>query len=120
MKCAVWQVFRVIDFIMALPNELEDEFWAEVDQIEVENKMPYISSVERIGIKKGIEIGRQEGRQEGLLLAKIAQTLDSKFGSAGRELMPKVEMLTNLDALQRFVQLLNSAPTVDVLRDYFN
>ena len=46
---------------MSLPENLEQEFWREVRQLEEETKMPYITSVER----RGIEQGRQEGRQEG-------------------------------------------------------
>jgi hypothetical protein len=57
----VVNLFRFIDWVMSLPQELEDEFWREVGQYEEERRMPYITSVERIGIRKGREQGRQEG-----------------------------------------------------------
>lgn len=48
---------------MTLPDALEAEFQKDLSNYEGERKMPYITSVERMGIEKG----RQEGRQEGLL-----------------------------------------------------
>ena len=42
---------------MTLPDELEDGLWKEIHKIEGEKKMEDISSVERIGIKKGMEQG---------------------------------------------------------------
>ena len=44
-------LFRFIDWLMRLPEELEQSFWQEVTQYEQENKMPYITSVERRGIQ---------------------------------------------------------------------
>jgi hypothetical protein len=43
------ELFHFIDWIMQLPSELEDKLWVEINKIEEEGKMPYISSVERIG-----------------------------------------------------------------------
>jgi hypothetical protein len=40
---------------MRLPEELEDSFLAEMHQYEVGKKMEYVTSIERIGIKKGIQ-----------------------------------------------------------------
>ncbi|HBL62825.1 MAG TPA: hypothetical protein DDZ80_31965, partial [Cyanobacteria bacterium UBA8803] len=51
---------------MTLPEELERAFLQDINQYEEERKMPYISSVERIGIEKGREQGREEGREEGI------------------------------------------------------
>ncbi len=46
---------------MSLPKNLEQEFWQEIRQWEEETRMPYITSVERLGIEQGIEQGMQRG-----------------------------------------------------------
>ena len=47
-------LFRFIDWLMALPAELEREFEEVLVVYEEEKKMPYVTSVERIGIQRGI------------------------------------------------------------------
>jgi hypothetical protein len=43
-----------MDWIMVLPEKLDDTFWNDLQTYEREQNMTYIASVERIGIKKGI------------------------------------------------------------------
>ena len=59
------QMFRVIDWMMDLPPALELQFRSELELIEEENKMPYITSVERLAKNEGLQEGRIEGRVEG-------------------------------------------------------
>ncbi|WP_028323893.1 hypothetical protein [Desulfatirhabdium butyrativorans] len=67
-------LFRFIDWIMCLPEELDRHFSDTIRKLEEEKKMPYVTSVERLGIKKGIvqglEEGLQLGRQEGMQLGR--------------------------------------------------
>ncbi|NJL91521.1 MAG: cytosolic protein [Coleofasciculaceae cyanobacterium SM2_1_6] len=77
-RTEVINLFHFIDWVMSLSEELEQEFWQSVQQLEEERSMPYITSVERIGLQKG----RQEGRQEGLLKG-IELGLKLKFGAEG-------------------------------------
>jgi len=51
--------------LIQLPEELENEFWYEIKQYEEERRMPYVTSVERIGVKKGIEQGIIQGIELG-------------------------------------------------------
>ena len=41
-------------WLMSLPSELEQEFQQELNQYEEEKRMPYVTSVERIGREKGM------------------------------------------------------------------
>ena len=43
----VINLFHFIDWVMSLPAELEQEFWQEIQLMEEERRMPYITSVER-------------------------------------------------------------------------
>ena len=51
-------LFEFVDWIMSMPEELEDGLWNEIQELERETKMEYITNVQRIG--------RREGRQEGV------------------------------------------------------
>jgi|GEM_PF-2844677 len=50
---------------MQLHIDLEDKLWVEINKIEEEGKVPYISSVERIGYQRGLDKGKDEGKTEG-------------------------------------------------------
>ena len=50
-------LFEFIDWIMLLPKNIEQGLWKEIEAIEKEKKMEYITSVERIGIEKGLRKG---------------------------------------------------------------
>ncbi len=49
----VIQLFQLIDWMIILPEELKRQFQTEVYNYEEEKKMPYITSIEEIGIEKG-------------------------------------------------------------------
>ncbi|AIT62591.1 putative cytosolic protein [Coxiella burnetii str. Namibia] len=57
---------KLIDWLIHLPKAFEIEYRETVYQWE-ENNMAYISSIERFGIQKGLQQGRQEGEYALLL-----------------------------------------------------
>lgn len=63
-------LYRVIDWIMALPPELDAWLRHGILDIERRKTMPYMSSIERIGMeigmKKGEELGKRIGWERGL------------------------------------------------------
>ena len=58
--------FRVLDWMLRLPEDLELEFREELMAFEEEKHMPYVTSVERIGIQKGLQLGLEQGLEQGL------------------------------------------------------
>ena len=48
----VRELFRLIDWMMELPPPLDDLFWQEMDRLEEERRVPYVTSVERIGYRR--------------------------------------------------------------------
>jgi flagellar biosynthesis/type III secretory pathway protein FliH len=62
----ILDLFRFLDWVLTLPEALEQQFQVALAQVEAETHMPYITSIERMGIEKGIQQGWQEGRQQGL------------------------------------------------------
>ena len=58
-------LFRIIDAMMALPEALEPAFEDAVQQIEEETQMNYVTSIERVRLKREREEGKVEGWVEG-------------------------------------------------------
>ena len=77
--------------------------------------MPYITTAERLGRAEGLEAGRAEGRAEGLVEG-IAAMLDLKFGAAGAALMPEIQEIGDLATLERLLQAIKQAATLDEVR----
>ena len=78
-------LFRFIDWLLVLPAALEQEFWHELHQLEEERRMPYVTSVERLGMQKGFEQGLQQGLQQG-----VQQGLQQGKLQAAREMLLEV------------------------------
>ena len=58
--------FKVLDWMMTLPDTLADRLWQDIEQYEGRQNMAYITTVEQIGIRKGMQKGMQEGMQRGM------------------------------------------------------
>lgn len=82
----VRSLFRVLDWMIELPDDLALQFEHELMKIEQENPMPYVTSSERRAIARGMEKGIAEGMERGLLVGQI-QLLQRMLGQAetGRE-----------------------------------
>jgi hypothetical protein len=60
-KQEVLDLYEFIDWLLDLPEVLENAFLDELHDLEESTKMRYISSAERIGAKRGHEQGLQQG-----------------------------------------------------------
>lgn len=74
-----------IDWLLALPHEAELAFRQQVRELEEEQQMPYITSIERIGRAEGHEEGREEGKR-GATRAVIA----ARFGAVPEALSARI------------------------------
>ena len=64
-KQDILELFRLIDWMMTLPENLQIQFQRELTNFEEENKMPYVTTIERLALEKGREEGREAGREQG-------------------------------------------------------
>ncbi len=102
----VINLFRFIDWVMSLPLELEQEFQQELSQYEEERRMPYITSIERSGIRQG-------------LLKGISLGLKLKFGESGLNLLPEISELNDINLLEAILEGLETVSTVEELRQIY-
>jgi hypothetical protein len=95
----VRQLFRVIDWLMELPPRLQAAFRQEMDEYEEGRRMPYVTSIERDGMRKMIQ-----------------DALRTKFGEEALELMP---VILDLDDAEKYLVLnraIWTAATLDEVR----
>jgi hypothetical protein len=110
----VRRLFRVLDWMLALPQELNELFREEVHRFEEERKMPYVTSIERLAREEG----RQQGLQEGMeaLRKGILELLKSKFPRAGSMYARKVRAESDIERLQAILIAVGRAETLDDVR----
>jgi hypothetical protein len=78
----ILELYRFIDWVLALPQGLEIDFQKELTRYEKEKDMPYVTSAERIGMEKGVPKGeaiilkRLMTRRFGELPSWVEQKLD--------------------------------------------
>jgi predicted transposase YdaD len=98
----VLELFRLIDWLLHLPEQQRIEFRREVFEYEASKHMPYITSIEEMGRQEGRLEGRQEGRQEGrreglregaiiALQKAVLDALEVRFGEAPKSLRQTIE-----------------------------
>jgi hypothetical protein len=93
-------IFRLIDWMMILPQALSEDFERELGALEESLNMPYVTSVERIaearGEARGVALGKAKGASA-LLLRQLAVIC----GVVPEEIEQRVEKLSieQLEAL---------------------
>jgi len=108
-KNKVMNILRFIDWIIQLPDEHVVKYNETLQAIEQEKKMTYITSIERLGMKRGLEQGRQEGEAEMLLIL-----VNQKFHRVPKKYQ---EMIRTADAkqLKTYVKRILSAESLEQL-----
>jgi hypothetical protein len=113
-KQDILELFRFIDWVLVLPEELETEFANGVIEYEEAVKMPYVTSVERVGIKKGMQTGMQRGMQTGAVNASreaVIEVLQARFGELSPSLISTVNAVVDSVALKKLLKLSISTPS---------
>jgi hypothetical protein len=99
----VRELFRLIDWMMELPPALKSLFWQEVERLEEERRMPYVTSVEQIGFQRG-------------QLEAIEIWLGDKFGEAGLALLPEIKALDDAEKYRAIIRAIPGTNRPEDLR----
>jgi len=78
----ILNIYRFLDWVMVLPENIASQFHDEIIKYEEEQKMPFITTAERIGIGKGKEIGIGKGKEIGReeeAKSLVVRQLNKKF-----------------------------------------
>jgi Domain of unknown function (DUF4351) len=110
----ILNLYRFIDWLMILPEGVEEKFWQELKTFEEERKVTYVTTGERIGFRKGHESGRQEGKQEGLLSFAL-RLLIRRLGSLSPDAEQQIRnlSLTQLEELGEALLDFSSSSDLD-------
>ena len=116
-KQEVLNLYRLIDWVMTMPEDMDLAFERKIVDYEKENSMPFITSIERIGIKKGMERGMEKGRQGQASL--IVRMLKRRLGTLDPELEMRLLKLS-LSQLESLGERVLDFDDVSVLQRWLN
>jgi hypothetical protein len=101
-------LYRLVDWLMWLPEDMTKKFTQDLIAYEEEKKMPYITSAERIGIEKGMAEGMDKGVDIGQLLnarEMLLEALDARFSSnTPADIKKQIQALNNKIMLKRLLR----------------
>ena len=123
-------LYKFIDWLVSLPEELAERFHEEIKKYEEVRKVAYITTAERIGMKKGFEQGLQQGMQQGLqqgiqqgiqrgLLKAIELGLKLKFGVEGLRIYPEIKKIEDVDVLEAISEAIETAQSIEDIRKIY-
>ncbi len=122
----IYKLYQFIEWIMVIPEPLEEKLYLEIKKIKGQNKMGYITYVERKalnlgiqkGLKRGMREGKTEGRKEGLITA-IESVLEVKFGTVEPELSKALSRIKSLKKLEDLLHQAKLAKSADEFKKAF-
>ena len=99
----VRQLYRFIDWLMDLPQDLEQRFQQEITAYRQEKRMPFMTGFERTRLEQG-------------LLQGLEVSLKVKFGVESLELMPELREIHDHELLSAILAAVPDAANPDELR----
>jgi hypothetical protein len=99
----VRELFRVVDWLMELPPSLAEVFKQDLESLQKEKRMPYVTSIERVAERQAFRKG-------------IESLLRVRFGEEGLKLMPEIKEIHDKDQLEAILVALETAASPDELR----
>ena len=122
----VRKLFRIVDWFMQLPEELEHKFQTDLEEYEEQHHMPYITSIERMaearGEARGEAQGRIQGEAQGLVKGRIQSKIESllillttRFGAISAA---TTQIIQSIDDEARLTDLLRTVVMVSSLDEF--
>ena len=105
------ELFGVLDWMMTLPDALEDRLWQDIEELEGTRNMRYITSVERNGMRKGFARGLEQGLEKGRS-QMLLELLAHRFGALNEAIVARVKSGSAPD-VDRWARRVLDARTLD-------
>jgi len=93
------ELLRFMDYILALPEELEIEFKRDLREYEEGQKVTYLSTFERDAMRRGLQQGLEQG-QIGAARASVIDALETRFGNAPDAVAKRLGKISNMVRLR--------------------
>ena len=103
----ILELFRFIDWLVELPEDIEKQFQDELTEITEEKKMPYVTSIERLAKKDGM---LQTARE--ILLESVT----TRFKSVPEDVAAAVNSIKAGDMLKSLIQQVFLCKNLDDFR----
>lgn len=110
-KQDILELYRLIDWLMWLPEDLTLAFRQQVLEYEAEVRMPYVTTTERQARAEGRQEGRQEAAQDNIL-----DLLELRFGQVPYRLREQVKTPRDSAALRALLREAALTPSLDAFR----
>ncbi len=107
----VRKLFRLIDWFMQLPPEVETKFQHDLEEYEEQHHMPYVTAIERMAEARG----RILSNIETLLLA-----IETRFGAVGSEMTKAIQSIENEELLTLLHKQTILAPTIGEFTEFLD
>jgi len=125
------QVYRLIEWMIALPEDLEPDYQRAITALSEESRMTYVTLIEREGIKRGRLEGIAEGRVEGIAEGRVEgiaegrvegqadlllRQIQRRFGRVDAETAQRIRAARSKDLETWSLSILDAATLEDVFR----
>jgi len=106
-KGTAFDLYKILDWMMRLPDEMEEALWEDIQNFEESEQMRYVSSFERILTDRGFKKGLMQGE-----VRLIARQLKQRFGDLPAWVEQRLQMATESD-LARWADAVLSAESLE-------
>ena len=110
------QIYRLIDWVMTLPADLEPEYVRAVTALAEESKMTYVTSLERVVHKEAFAKGRTEGLIEGQANT-LLRLIQRRFGPVDEATTLRIRAANSAHLETWSLNILDATTLDDVFRD---
>jgi hypothetical protein len=109
-KQQVIDLFSVLDWMMRLPEQLKRSLWHNIEVLEEQEKMRYVTSVEQLYSEKWMQQGLIQGRAEGEAYA-LQRLLQKRFGPLSEDVLARLQT-ARVDELELWLDRALDADTL--------
>lgn len=109
----ILKLFRFMDYLLRLPDDLASRFRSELESLEEKLSMPYVTSVERLARQEGLEQGLERGLEQ--VRELLVQTVQIRFGQIPDPLRASINACASTEQLSDFHRQALLANSLDEL-----